>query len=242
MSHMKEKFTADDYVIGLSVLIRNLTPEYLKMVRELFGDYTFIRAHEFIKLNRSAELNKKRVLDIASNAIFRANQWTEKVGYSGTVFVDMQTRKPELLIACEHDAFLVRDYNETFYFRADYNDRNLDLDATLVVGSTPNRHPLMPHLSDLIPGAISYFELSGKPVRALSAAWSEHYNGQKNTNYQEYKKAVNEGFSPEEAVFLTPTGKIAYRSGFTKVQDLLQTEGDQDIAEPGVTMTFIKAS
>ncbi len=35
------------------------------------------------------------------------------------------------------------------------------------------------------------------------------------TNYKEYKKLINQGISPDKAVLMTPTGKLAAKNGFS---------------------------
>ncbi|MFE2245624.1 hypothetical protein [Streptomyces lavendulae] len=93
-------------------------------------------------------------------------------------------------------------------------DATYDYGVLEMIVRSPEDVVGLPSGSQMIREAVAAFEGNGRPVDGIRGAWSQKSTGLTD-NLQSLNAAVQSGFTVQQAVWRTVTGKFAARNGFT---------------------------
>lgn len=163
------------------------------------------------------EYDKKLIINTLRELNYDSKFDLYNTGSREVWFIGRQSKQTLISVAIRSDSFSVA-YDANIGFQALYYPQYngyLEIDA-YIQNNQGKRHPLMPHLSELIPLALEYFAKRGQKVYVIAGIWDKpSKNNPLATNYQIYHRALADGLSPEEAAFETATGKVVKKCGFT---------------------------
>lgn len=180
-----------------------LLDRYYTIYHYTFDDTESERAPELLLAILRKELTQVKMQDISLKPVLKKfeGKKTNKV-YEAQCY-------PDILSVTPPD-------NQSFWFTAEYDEGILHLDTRLTKGKRAGvrRDKFFPRFHQLVGISLEYFAGIDKPIVGIYGAWPPKVLSQENSNYKIMKSALDDGIEPEEAAFLTPTGRVAKSYGF----------------------------
>jgi hypothetical protein len=146
--------------------------------------------------------------------------------YSKRFYIGTNPDNPQVKVTFYDECVSISDLHKTengvYFFTAHLDDSlTLAIDAYLKLYGPRQelvRSKFLPNYSFLLPFAVRYFEGLGFPVLGVRGTWSTFGLNTESSNLKIYREQYSLGATPEQAALLTPSGKVAAKAGFTKVE------------------------